>query len=103
MVGIITILAYIVAELIPVFGALLGLISALFISFFSFIFPPLFWIFLLREGDWKKGKNLFLTIANALIVLMGFVILVLGIYSSALDIKGEYDSGSIGGPFSCIV
>lgn len=97
----ITCIAYIIAEVIPIFSALLGLISALFISFFSFIFPPLFWIFILREGDWKKGKNLILTIVNAIICLGGFAVLVCGTYASAMDIKTQYAEGQVGSPFSC--
>lgn len=97
----ITIFAWFVAELIPFFSALLGLISSLFISWFTFCFPPLFWIFLLREGDWKKGRNLVLTILNVAVFLIGMLILVAGTYASVVDIQTSFAEGEVGSPFSC--
>ena len=103
LIFVITALAFVLGEVIPIFNALLGIISALFISFFSYIFPPLFWIFLLREGDWRIGKNLWLTLLNVFIAVCGFFILVAGVYASAVDIQQSYAAGEVGAPFSCSV
>jgi hypothetical protein len=81
-----TILAFIIAEVIPFFNDLLSISSALFISGFTFYFPAMMWFLLLREGSWSEPKNIALAIINALIFLIGMVVLVGGTYSSVDDI-----------------
>ena len=76
LIAVITLVAWIIAEAIPFFNALLGIISSLFISGFSYYFPALFWFMLLKEGKWYKGwKNITLSIVNAMVFLMGIIIL----------------------------
>lgn len=83
----ITIVAWVIAEAIPVFNALLGLISSLFISGFTLYFPPLFWFMLLKEGSWNATwKNVGLSILNATIFLLGLLVLGSGTYASVQDI-----------------
>ena len=97
-----TIIAFVIAEAVPFFNALLGLISSLFISGFSFYFPALFWFFLLKEGKWNHGwKNISLSIVNGAIFLMGMAILGCGVYASVEDILDKYASGKVGSPFGC--
>lgn len=100
--AIVTVIAWIIAEAVPFFNDLLGLISSLFISGFSFYFPALFWFVLLKEGSWRKGwKNISLSIVNGIIFIMGIVILGCGAYASIQDIMDKYASGKVGSPFSC--
>jgi hypothetical protein len=83
----ITIIAWVIAEAIPVFNALLGLISSLFISGFTLYFPPLFWFMLLKEGKWTSSwKNIMLSVLNAAIFLIGLLVLGSGTYASVQDI-----------------
>jgi len=97
-----TLIAWIIAEAVPFFNDLLGLISSLFISGFSFYFPALFWFALLREGPWYRGwKNISLSILNGSIFIIGLVILGCGAYASIEDIMQKYASGKVGSPFSC--
>jgi hypothetical protein len=97
-----TVIAWVIAEAVPFFNDLLGLISSLFISGFSFYFPALFWFCLLKEGKWSHGwKNICLSITNAAIFLMGLAILGCGAYASAKDIADKYASGKVGSPFGC--
>lgn len=97
-----TIIAWIIAEVIPIFSALLGLISAVFLSLFIFFFPAVFWLIFLREGSWMSSwKNITLTLVNSFIALMAVFILVAGIYASAEDIKSQYAKGEVASPFSC--
>lgn len=71
-----TIIAWVIAEAVPFFNDLLGLISALFISGFSFYFPALFWFLLIKEGKWNEGwKNITLSVVNICVFLMGLIIL----------------------------
>ncbi|GAB7322904.1 hypothetical protein MBLNU13_g05449t1 [Cladosporium sp. NU13] len=92
----ITIVAWVIAEAIPVFNALLGLISSLFISGFTLYFPPLFWFMLLKEGKWTSSwRNIMLSVLNAAIFLIGLLVLGSGTYASVQDIinaQGEKKS-----------
>lgn len=72
LIGMITIVAWVIAEAIPFFNDLLGIISSLFISGFTFYFPALFWFQLIKEGKWYHGwKNITLSILNAVILCIG--------------------------------
>lgn len=102
LIATLTILAWVIAEAIPFFSALLGLISSLFISGFSFYFPALFWFQLIKEGKWYQGwRNISLSIANAICFIIGIATLGLGTYASVQDILDEYSSGSVRGAFTC--
>lgn len=95
-------IAWVVAEAIPFFSDLLGIISALFISGFSFYFPALFWFMLIKEGKWNAGwKNICLSILNALCLIIGVIILGCGTYASVQDIVDQYSKGSVRGSFTC--
>ncbi|KAF9700037.1 hypothetical protein EKO04_001701 [Ascochyta lentis] len=102
LITIITILGWIIAEAIPFFNALLGLISSLFISGFTFYFPALFWFQLVKEGSWRSStRNILLSILNAIVFIIGIVILGAGTYASVEDIIHQYNSGAVRSPFTC--
>ena len=102
LIAVITIIGWVIAEAIPFFNALLGLISALFISGFTFYFPALFWFQLIKEGKWNKDmKNITLSVINAIVLAIGAVVLVAGTYASVEDIIHQYTSGSVRGSFTC--
>ncbi|KAL8691713.1 MAG: hypothetical protein Q9218_003127 [Villophora microphyllina] len=102
LIAILTLIAWVIAEAIPFFNALLGLISSLFISGFSFYFPALFWFTLIKEGKWNaNAKNIGLSVVNAVVVCIGLIILVCGAYASVEDILESYKTGSVGGSFAC--
>lgn len=96
-----TAIAWVIAEAVPIFDALLGLTSSLLISGFSFYFPALFWFFLLMEGKWYQGWNLFLSIANAFIFLIGVTVFAAGTYASVKEIIAQYAAGTVRAPFTC--
>ena len=81
-----TIVAFIIAEVIPFFDDLLSISSSLFISGFTFYFPPMMWVLLLREGSWWTKKNMALAAVNLLTFIIGLVTLVAGTYASVDDI-----------------
>ncbi|KAJ4318993.1 hypothetical protein N0V94_004130 [Neodidymelliopsis sp. IMI 364377] len=102
LITIITIIGWIIAEAIPFFNALLGLISSLFISGFTFYFPALFWFQLVKEGKWNSSsKNIALSILNACVFIIGIVILGAGTYASVEDIIHQYNGGDVRGAFTC--
>ncbi|KAJ5083088.1 Amino acid transporter transmembrane [Penicillium argentinense] len=96
-----TIIAFVIAEVIPFFNDLLSISSALFISGFTFYFPALMWFMLIRKGGIMEPKNLLLTVINGFILIIGLVILVAGTYSSIDDIIDKYRTGSVRGVFTC--
>jgi len=83
---VITALAFVIAEAIPFFSDLLSICSALFISGFTFYFPAMMWFMLLKRGKWYEKKNLFWSILNGIVFVMGIVILVAGSYSAIVSI-----------------
>ncbi|KAI7581289.1 hypothetical protein KC343_g20438, partial [Hortaea werneckii] len=102
VVGICTIIGWVVAEAIPFFNDLLSIISALFISGFSYYFPALFWFGLVKEGSWRKdAKNIFLSLVNGLVFLIGLCVLGCGTYAAVQDIIDQYDAGAVRTSFSC--
>ncbi|KAK4952985.1 hypothetical protein LTR10_008690 [Elasticomyces elasticus] len=102
LIAAITVIAWVIAEAIPFFSALLGIISSLFISGFTFYFPALFWFQLIKEGKWYVGwKNITLSIVNALVFCIGIITLGCGTYASVQDILSEYSSGDVRGSFTC--
>jgi len=86
LVAIITTIAWIIAEAIPFFSDLLSIMSALFISGFTFYFPAIMWFMLIKKGKWYSKKNIFLSIVNAIVFLIGMIVLVAGTYSAVVDI-----------------
>ncbi|TKA74046.1 hypothetical protein B0A55_05767 [Friedmanniomyces simplex] len=102
LIATITLVAWVIAEAIPFFSALLGIISSLFISGFTFYFPALFWFQLIKEGKWYAGwKNICLSVVNAVVFCIGLITLGCGTYASVEDIISQYASGSVRGSFSC--
>ena len=57
LIFFITVVAWGIAEAVPYFSGLLGIISSLFISGFSFYFPALFWFKLIMDGKWYKPRK----------------------------------------------
>ena len=98
----ITVASWLIATSIPFFNALLGLISSLFTSGFTFYFPALFWFMLVKKGRWNGSwKNLALSALNVLVFTMGIVLLVCGTYVSVWQILEEYKADEVKMPFSC--
>ncbi|KAL5603798.1 hypothetical protein FOVSG1_006548 [Fusarium oxysporum f. sp. vasinfectum] len=91
------ILAWIVASAIPVFNSLLSLLCSLFLSWFTFTLPGMFWLQMnwgLWFSTWRKAS---LTVLNFSIIAIGLVLCCLGAYTSGKAIHDDPGSGS----FSC--
>jgi hypothetical protein len=81
-----TILEFVVAEVIPFFDDLLSLISSLFISGFTFYFPAIMWFMFIRSDDFSISKTILFSVTNVCILLIGLIVLGAGTYSSIVDI-----------------
>ncbi|KZT09556.1 uncharacterized protein LAESUDRAFT_646364 [Laetiporus sulphureus 93-53] len=94
--------AFIIAEVIPFFNDLLGVISAIFASWFTYGISGIFWFWLTPRSErwstpWQKTKAIFW----GFIIMMGAFIMVAGLYSSISDIADGYRDGSFSSPFTC--
>ncbi|CAG8015558.1 unnamed protein product [Penicillium olsonii] len=101
LVLVVTILAWVIAEAIPIFSELLSIISALFVSGLSFYIPPIMWFVLLKEGAWYERHNLKPAILNGIVFIVGMIIFGCGTYSSIAELVHKFQSGSISKPFTC--
>ncbi|EPE07159.1 amino acid transporter [Ophiostoma piceae UAMH 11346] len=101
LITVITLIAWVIAEAIPFFSDLLSICSCLFISGFTFYFPAAFWFKLIKEGHWYERKNIYMSIANGIIFIIGMIVLGVGTYASIVDIMNRYSDGSVSGAFSC--
>ncbi|KKA23780.1 hypothetical protein T310_2232 [Rasamsonia emersonii CBS 393.64] len=76
------VIAWIIAEAIPVFNNLLSLITALFASWFTYGLSGVFWLFLNKGKYFSSPRKIFLTIVNLLIVGIGGCLCGLGLGTS---------------------
>ncbi|KAF7591068.1 hypothetical protein BBP40_002029 [Aspergillus hancockii] len=91
------VIAWVIAEAIPVFSNLLSLVSALFVSWFTFGLPGVFWLYIYRGEYFSSPKQIFLTICNVLLFIFGVMICGLGLWVSGVAIHNDSSHGS----FTC--
>lgn len=86
--AIFTIIAWVIAEAIPIFSDLLSLVSALFVTGFSYWIPAIMWFCLLcKKGDWFSSRNnILISLGSILAFIIGVVALVAGTYATIADI-----------------
>lgn len=92
------VVAMIIASSIPVFNSLLSLVGALFVSWFSYGLPGLFWLWMYR-GRWFTNHSQNISFAaNVTLVITGFMLCVLGLWSSTVLIINDDERK----PWSCM-
>ncbi|KAK5159266.1 hypothetical protein LTS14_002408 [Recurvomyces mirabilis] len=88
------VIAWVIAESIPVFNDLNSLITALFASWFTYGLSGIFWLYM-NYGQWfRNSRKIWLTVLNFLILIMGAVICGIGLYASGKAIHDDAGSGS---------
>ncbi|KAJ5201187.1 Amino acid transporter transmembrane [Penicillium cf. viridicatum] len=91
------VIAWIIADAIPVFSDLLSLISSLFASWFSYGLGGVYWLHI-NKGKWfTSPRKIALTILNVCIILIGGCMCGLGLYVSGKAIHDDASNNS----FSC--
>lgn len=95
------VIAFVIAEAIPFFSDLLGIISSLFTSFFSYYAPPLLWLVLLRQGSLFSRANIIHTVLCSITFIYGVTVLGAGTYASVDSIVQKYSVGKVRSAFSC--
>lgn len=120
LVFTVTMLAWIIAEAIPIFSDILSISSSLFVSGLSYYIPPILWFVLLKKGAWYERDNIKSSICNGGVFLIGIIVLGCGTYSSIAELVSkqvirqkfrftneavtqvrEAKAGLIGKPFNC--
>ncbi|KAK3185909.1 hypothetical protein K4F52_005364 [Lecanicillium sp. MT-2017a] len=101
LVTVVTIIAWVIAESIPFFSDLLSISSSLFVSGFTYYFPPIMWVMLLKKGSFFSKENLWKTALNFVAAAVGLIVLVGGTYSSIVDIMDHYEAKDVRGVFTC--
>ncbi|RAL62795.1 hypothetical protein DID88_004637 [Monilinia fructigena] len=92
-------IAWIIAESIPVFSDLLGFISALFASWFSYGLPGICWFYINWGTCTRSAKKIGLTLMNVILVLLGCIICFVGLYASGYSMAA--DASNSNGVWSC--
>ncbi|CAG8054792.1 unnamed protein product [Penicillium nalgiovense] len=91
------VIAWIIADAIPVFSDLLSLISSLFASWFSYGLGGVYWLHI-NKGRWfSSPRKIVLTAVNVCIILIGGCMCGLGLYVSGKAIHDNASNNS----FSC--
>ncbi|KAA8498867.1 N amino acid transport system protein [Porphyridium purpureum] len=96
-VFLVWLLAYVISQLIPTFNGLLGVISSLFSTQFTYMLPSVFWLASARRAD-KLRERWFLTLLNGVLVILSVTVMVAGTYVNI----ASFSTGS-NGIFSCNV
>ncbi|CAG8294912.1 unnamed protein product [Penicillium salamii] len=117
LVSVVSFLAWIIAEVIPVFSSILSISGALFSSGLCFYVPAIIWFVLIREGKWYH--NLPRALCNGFVFLFGLGVLGCGMYANVIILvrnlkhpqlpnpanlrnqMKESREGITGKPFSC--
>jgi hypothetical protein len=86
LVFTVTILAWIIAEAIPIFSDILSISSSLFVSGLSYYIPPVLWFLLLKKGHWYEKHNLTAAMCNLVVFSIGMIILGCGTYASIAEL-----------------
>ncbi|WOO82914.1 N amino acid transport system protein [Vanrija pseudolonga] len=103
IVGVCTLLAFILAMAIPFFGPLVSLIGALFGTIMCMQSTGWMWL----HDNWAKRKDSptlsfwLLAALNWFLIVFGSFIWVSGIAAGAISIRDAYRSGTVSKPFSC--
>ncbi|CED84839.1 Amino acid transporters [Phaffia rhodozyma] len=104
LVTSIVIFCFVIAEVVPFFDELIGLVGAVFSSMFTILVPGLMWLYDNRDEKQNGArtlKNKLLYLNAVMMMIAGVSLLVLGLYASVENIKSAFAEGSIGSPFSC--
>ncbi|KAI3232134.1 hypothetical protein DTO012A9_4217 [Penicillium roqueforti] len=91
------VIAWVIADAIPVFSDLLSLISSLFASWFSYGLGGVYWLSI-NKGKWfSSPRKIALTVVNLCVILIGGCMCGLGLYVSGKAIHDDSSNDS----FSC--
>ncbi|CZR62156.1 related to neutral amino acid permease [Phialocephala subalpina] len=97
----ITTLAFIIAEAIPFFGYLIGLIGSLCCAPTCLVIPALMGLYMDRGNHRSNKKNVAICGLHFFTIALGLFITVAGTYTTIQSIIDAYNSGTVGKAFTC--
>ncbi|KLU89814.1 amino acid transporter [Magnaporthiopsis poae ATCC 64411] len=98
------VLAYLLANAIPIFESILSIASATFIAWFTFGFSAVLWFNMFWGREMLTGwRKISLTVVNALIIAMTLFMNSAGLWSAAMGLQDVFNNpeNSINAPFTC--
>ncbi|KAF2136908.1 uncharacterized protein K452DRAFT_236737 [Aplosporella prunicola CBS 121167] len=87
-------IAWIIAESIPNFSDLLGIVSALFASWFSYGIPAIMWFYLNKGQYFKSWQKACLFSVNAALLTIALIIMGVGLYASGYQMHIDTSGSS---------
>lgn len=96
----VTVISWIIASAIPVFGGLVSLIGALLGTLMCFQPMGGMWIY----DNWHNARTTkwyFMAAWAIFVIVAGFFLMIGGTYGSVVDIKNAYDENGGTSPWSC--
>ncbi|KAL7416385.1 transmembrane amino acid transporter [Mrakia frigida] len=94
--------SFIIAEVIPFFNDLIGLIGAVFASFFCITIFGIMWLYDNKVNPKAPSLSNKLLYANAIgMICIGMFIMGAGLWATIISIQASFTAGTIGSPFSC--
>ncbi|KAK7415430.1 hypothetical protein QQX98_005881 [Neonectria punicea] len=92
-----------ISNVIPIFDSILSITSATTISWFTYGFSAVFWFHANWNDLFRSPKQIALTVANSLLIIMSLFMNGAGLWSSVTELLDLFnaDDSSIRGVFSC--
>jgi hypothetical protein len=97
------ILAFVLANAIPLFHSILSVSAALFVSWFTFGISGVMWLYLNWEVQFRDWKKTLLAIVNWVIIAFTLLANGVGLWASIQQLIAAYNNPSVlvNGPFTC--
>ena len=97
------IVAFVIANAIPIFDSILSITSATFIAWFTFGISGVFWYHRNWHQKFRGWKKICLAIINALIIMQALFMNAAGLWASITELMSIFDDEESGikGSFTC--
>ncbi|KAH8889051.1 hypothetical protein GQ53DRAFT_723842 [Thozetella sp. PMI_491] len=97
----ITTLSFVIAQAIPFFSYLIGLIGSLCCAPTCLIIPGLMGLYISKDDDSRSKTKVAIRGLHIFTIILGAFITVAGTYTTVQSIIDAYRSGVVGGAFTC--
>jgi len=65
------VVSFVLANVVPSLSEILGLVGASFGYALTFVFPPLFWLAIVKEQGWSRMLHITVLVLAALVIAIG--------------------------------
>jgi len=96
------IVAFVIANAVPIFDSILSISSATFVAWFTFGISAVFWFFLNKGRYFSTPTKIALSVVNALIIIQALFMNGAGLWTAITGLMEIFDGeGGIEGSFTC--